>query len=154
MTTPFIRFTLALQALYLIIVLFSLISISQPYYLAVQILFYIFNAAYLVVYLAFEIKHWYNKKIEPKAISYIRTISTTVVVSLIFSVFSGYHSFNSFYSYNVKSHLFLFVSNMLMFMTKTKVIFGVRGEVGQALSFVMVLFFMGVIIIYFQDHTA
>jgi len=147
------KFTLSLQVIYMIIVLFSLISITKPYHLAVQILFYIFNGAFLSVYVAFEVMHWYDKTTEAKAISYTRTIATTVVVSLIFSVFSGYHSFTSFYSYNVKSHLFLFVSNMLMFMTKMKIIFGIRGEVGQAISFVAVLFFIGIIIVYFQNNT-
>jgi len=157
--STFSKFNIYLQVVYCVIVLFSLISISKPYHLSVQILFYTINGFFLIGYLWFEVDNWTSKRkksrpfVEPKALSYTRTMATTVIVSLAFSAFSGYKNFDSFYSYNVKSHLFLFVSNMLLFMLKFKLIFGFNILIGQLLSYFIMLAFIGVVVIYFEQKT-
>lgn len=152
------KYTVALHVLYLVIVLFSLVSISKPYHLSVQILFYIVNGAFVAVYLAFEFTHWVEKQkkqlfVEPKAVSYTRTVATTVIIALMFSILSGYHSFDSYYSYNVKTHMFMFVSNQLLFMTKMEMLFGPHLQFVQAVTFMSIIFYMGVIIVFFEDNT-
>jgi hypothetical protein len=156
MLTPFAKFTLYLQIVYYIIVLFCLVSISKPYHLAVQILFYIVNGFFIGGYLWFEIYNWMHKGqrgfyVEPKALTYTRTLGAVVIISLSFSAFSGYKSFSSFYSYNVKSHLFLFVSMMMLFVLKFKLIFGFQLLAGHVVSYFLVLAFIGVIVIYFEE---
>lgn len=105
-----------LQVFYWAIVILSMISISKPYHLSVQIIFYIFNGVFLILYFYIELTK--SPHITIQAVHYFRLIATTVGVALIFSVMSGYSHFSAAYSYDVKSHLFLFVSNTLIFMVK------------------------------------
>ena len=100
--------------MYWVIVILSIISISKPYFLAVQILFYIANAAFAVIYIIIELLR--SLYVTLKARRYYRTIATTVGLALFFSVFSESDGFDAAYSYSVKAHLFLFVSNSIMFI--------------------------------------
>lgn len=104
-----------LHAIYWAVVLLSLISIREPYHLSVEVIFYVVNGLYMAMYIYTEATGT-AKKLPVKAVSYYRHITITVVVALIFSVFSGYRSLSSAFSYNIKSHLFLFVPNSLLFM--------------------------------------
>ncbi len=110
------RWILVLQVFYWAIVILSMISIYKPYHLPVQIIFYIFNGLFATLYIYIEITK--SVHITVKALHYCRLIATTVAVGLIFSVFSGYHRFSAAYSYDVRSHLMLFVPNSIMFMVK------------------------------------
>jgi hypothetical protein len=105
-----------LQVIYWGIVVLSLISISKPYHLSAQIIFYILNGVFIALYIYIEATK--SPHITIQAVHYYRLIATTVGVALIFSVMSGYSRFSAAYSYDVKSHLFLFVSNSLVFMVK------------------------------------
>jgi hypothetical protein len=108
------KLVLWLQVVYWLIVILCLISISKPYKLPVQILFYVTNALFAAIYILIELSH--TVYVVLKARRYFRTIATTVGLSLFFSVFSGTDGFDAAYSYSVKTHLFLFVSNSIMFM--------------------------------------
>jgi hypothetical protein len=158
-------YVIVLEVLYLILVLFSLISAEKPFFLGVQVMWYIFSGAYVCVYIAFEIYEYKNRSTEPQPLplptnyrgalmyrpanapqQYIRIITITVILSLIFSIFSGYESFESAFSYNVKSHLFMFVPNTLLFILKLKRIFGYYSLGAVLALFYVMLAYFGVIL--------
>jgi hypothetical protein len=119
---------IVLHVNYLILLIFCMASALPPYHLWEQILFYVFNGIFFVLYIVIEVKR--SRLMNDKATFYFRMLFVTVLVCNISSVLSGHHGFTSAFSYNVKSHLFLFLPNMFLFWIKLPHI--VNPHIGKA----------------------
>lgn len=141
---------------YIVLVTFSLFSLHNKANLGAIVFFYVLNGAYVTLIVMYELLLYKQRATRPDmllknmTIDVVRTINGSVIAALVFSVFSGYETIDTAYSYNFKSLLFLFTPNMVLVAIKSRELFDVAPEVFAFVSLFFILAYLMIIIMYFR----